>query len=48
MKHGPFSFLPYVNQFEAQNPSAKSVLKNTNLSDRDLRAREKKLINSYI
>jgi hypothetical protein len=48
MKHGPYSFLPFVNQYEQRYPEGKPILKNSGLADRDLRAREKKLINSYI
>ena len=48
MRHGPFSFLPLVNEYETKNPVAKPVLKNTGLIERELRSREKKLINSFI
>jgi hypothetical protein len=49
LKHGPFSFLPLVNEYESRNrDDQKPIMKNTGLPDRDLRAREKKLINSFI
>lgn len=48
MRHGPFSFLPLVNEYENKNPHLKPIMKNTGLPERDMRTREKKLINSFI
>lgn len=48
MRHGPFSFLPLVNEYEAKNPHMRPIMKNTGLPERDLRSREKKIINSFI
>lgn len=48
MKHGPFSFLPLVNEYEFKNPESQPIMTNTGLTERELRTREKKLINSFI
>jgi hypothetical protein len=48
MKHGLFNFLPLVNEYEAKNPQLKPVLKDAGLTDRELKTREKKLINSNV
>lgn len=48
MRHGPFNFLQLVNDYEAKHPDGMSVMKNVGLAERELRHREKKLINSFI
>lgn len=48
MKHGPFNFLPLINEYEQKYPQNKPIMKNTGLSDRELKNKEKKLINSFI
>lgn len=48
MRHGPFNFLQLVNDYQEKHPEKMSVMKNVGLSERELRHREKKLINSFI